>query len=180
VNERPIFLVVYMGSGKTAVGQALARGLAWDFEDIDARVQLREALSVREIFERFGEAGFREREWRALRELGPRPRCVVATGGGLYAQAAPRRWMEQHGRTVWLDCPAREVRRRIASSADRPLWDADDPVAWRARFERRRAAYALARFRVEASGADPQEVARRVAQALGQGAFPIDSGAKLG
>jgi len=73
-----------------------------------------------------------------------------------------RGFMRQRGVAVWLDVPLEEIRRRIGAAAGRPLWTPLDPVAQRAFFEKRRAAYALADLRVAASGDDPAEIASRV------------------
>ena len=66
---RAIFLVGFMGAGKTSVGRALGERLGWHFEDLDDRIRAREARSIPEIFEQSGEAGFRQSELAALREL---------------------------------------------------------------------------------------------------------------
>ena len=66
---RAVFLVGFMGAGKTSVGRALSRRLGWRFEDLDDRIQAREGRSVSEIFQQSGEAGFRQAERAALAEL---------------------------------------------------------------------------------------------------------------
>src|SRR5579864_2179824 len=97
-----IFLVGFMGAGKTSVGRLLADQLGWEFVDLDAVIEAREGLSVPQIFREHGERGFREREHVALRgvlaELNRNTAAVIALGGGAFVQpenfellAAPER-----------------------------------------------------------------------------------------
>jgi len=160
-DDRPIFLVGFMASGKTTVGAVLAARCGWSFHDTDHMVVERAGRSIAAIFRAQGEGRFREMEWEALRSLRGARRAVVATGGGLFLSVAPRAFMKREGTTVWLDVPLETARLRGGDEA-RPLWREDDPIALRAFFERRRAAYALADVRVEASTSTPNEVADRV------------------
>jgi shikimate kinase len=158
--DRPLFLVGFMGSGKTTVGRCLAAHLGWRFEDTDALVEAREERTVEAIFRESGEGRFREVEWAALQDLAAMPRMVVATGGGLFLGVVPRAFLKRHGVTVWLDAPLETIRERLRPAGPpRPLWGGDDPVAQRAFFEKRRAAYALADVRVDAAGGAPEQVA---------------------
>ena len=167
MSDRPVFLIGFMGSGKSTVGRELASALSWDFTDTDDRVEQHEGRSIERIFHDSGEAAFRRAEWEALQTLDGRPRCVVATGGGLFLAARRRRWLRERGATVWLDVPLEACRRRVAGGPARPLWDPDaDPLAFRALFERRRAAYALAGLRVSGSG-PAEEAVRGVLEGLG-------------
>lgn len=165
-----VFLVGFMASGKTTVGRLLAGELGCPFADTDDLVEQREGRPIHRIFAESGEGQFRRLEWEALQSLeGPDP-LVIATGGGLFLGYRQRRFMIEKGRTLWLDIPLDVACRRLEAeppgSRARPLLQRDDPVALRALFERRRAAYALAWRRVDASG-PPDLVAAEVALALG-------------
>jgi shikimate kinase len=162
--ERPgvIFLVGFMGSGKTTVGRALASLLGARFEDTDARVEAAAGKSIETIFRDDGEGRFRELEWEALRSLDGASDTVVATGGGLFLGTVQRAFMRRAGTSVWLDVPLEVARSRAGNGASRPLWLAQDPIAFRAFFERRRAAYALADLRVDAAAGSAEHVAARV------------------
>ncbi len=167
---RPVFLVGFMGSGKTAAGRALADLLGWDFVDTDELVVQREGRAIERIFEESGEGRFREAEWQALRSLSGLERAVVATGGGLFLGVPQRAFMKREGTTVWLDVPFDVARARVGAGRGRPLWTPDgDDVAFRAFFERRRAVYALADIRVDAAAGDPAGLARRIAERV----FPL-------
>ena len=164
-DERPVFLVGFMGSGKSAVGAAIAERWGWRCIDTDRVVERRAGLAIEEIFRQSGEGRFREMEWDALRELAGQRRVVVATGGGLFLAVHAREFMRREGTSVWLDAPLHIVRERIGIEG-RPLWRSEDPIALRAFFERRRATYALADLHVVAAGADLESLAERVAKTL--------------
>ncbi len=161
--RRPVFLVGFMASGKSSVGRALAGRLGAEFEDTDALVEAAAGTTIEAIFREEGEGRFREREWEALRSLGGRGALVAATGGGLFLGAMQRAFMKARGVTVWLDVPFEVAVARVGSGAGRPLWASADPIAFRAFFEKRRAAYALADVHVAAGVGDPDAIAERIA-----------------
>ncbi|MCX7895652.1 MAG: shikimate kinase [Thermoanaerobaculum sp.] len=118
-----LYLVGFMGCGKTTTGQALAQQLSWDFVDLDRRVEQRLALSVREIFATHGEATFRQEEHRQLLQVAQRERVVVATGGGTFTFDANRRLMKKTGLVIFLDVPWGEILRRLPDKwEERPLF----------------------------------------------------------
>ena len=172
MNPRPnldpprVFLVGFMGAGKSAAGRIVAAKLGWEFEDTDALVESAEGLSIEELFRRSGEGAFRELEWRALQQFESRRDVVVAAGGGLFLGTVQRAFLKQHGRTIWLDAPLACIRLRLGTGPGRPLWTGDDPVAQRAFFEKRRAAYALADARVDSGDGGPEVVAKRIFECL--------------
>jgi shikimate kinase len=155
-----------MGSGKSEVGRPLADVLGWKLEDTDERVAALEGLSIDRIFAESGEARFRQVEARVLDDLAGRSGVVVATGGGLFARAHPRALMRLTGVTVWLDVPLESIRERLGTGDDRPLWSRNEPIAMRALYEKRRAAYALADFRIDAATAGPAEIATSILETL--------------
>ncbi len=155
-----IYLVGFMGSGKSTVGRHLAHRLGWSFFDLDSEIERGEGLAIAEIFASKGEEEFRRIETEMLRqhvrwvERG-RP-SVLALGGGAFVQAANRELLEDKGISIWLDCPFSVVERRAGNDPRRPL--AADPVKFRALFDSRREAYAQADLRVEIESDDPERV----------------------
>ena len=123
----PVLLSGAMGSGKSSVGAIVAARLGWRFVDLDARIAEEQGASVREIFERRGEAWFRalERD-AALRTLGERSDQVIALGGGTVVDRATRRELLGRAFVVTLRAPADELARRLAEAHDRPLLAGQD------------------------------------------------------
>ena len=169
-GHRPVFLVGFMGAGKTSVGRSLGRRLGWSFEDLDDRIQGRAGCSVAEIFRDFGEAEFRRLENVALRELltelstGPR---VVALGGGAFAQPGTAALLEDAGaHIIFLDAPAEELFRRCQQEQRvRPLLQ--DAKQFRELYGQRRSSYLKASCRIDTSGKDVDGVAAEVACRIG-------------
>jgi shikimate kinase len=152
-----LWLVGFMGSGKSTVGKALAERLGWAFRDLDSEIEAAEGTTISRIFETRGEEEFRRLEREALRRCvreasGGKP-MVAALGGGAFAQAANRDLLLDHGVTIWLDCPFDIVRRRVALAAHRPL--ARDEVKFAELYETRAAAYAQADYRIPIDSDDP-------------------------
>jgi shikimate kinase len=172
LQVRGIFLVGFMGTGKSSVGRVLADRLGWEFIDLDEHIEAREGLSVPAIFRAHGEQGFREREHSALRalieersELGP---IVVALGGGAFVQPENLRLLSVAGRfSVFLDTPVEELWERCLAPGEpeRPL--RTDPLGFRALHEKRRGHYMLATVRVETAGKNVQQIAQEVIENLG-------------
>lgn len=161
--DAPIFLVGFMGAGKTAVARVLAGSLAREFADTDALVEAAAGCSIETIFRERGEGRFREMEWDVLRGVVERPGTVVATGGGLFLGTVQRDLIRRCGTSIWLDAPFDVVAMRLRDDASRPLWRSASALDRRAMFERRRAAYALADTTVDAGTGGVDDVARRVA-----------------
>ncbi|MCL5971195.1 MAG: shikimate kinase [Firmicutes bacterium] len=117
----PIVLMGMMGSGKTTVGRVLAHELGWGFEDLDAAIVRRTGLEIAEIFSRYGEEGFREREHRYLKEmlLSSTP-LVLALGGGTVVLPENRALLHETA-VVWLKGSLPLLYSRVADDAGRPL-----------------------------------------------------------
>jgi len=164
---RCVFLVGFMGSGKTVVGGVLAGLLGVRFVDLDTHICAEAGASVTELFERFGEAGFRAREAEALAEVAAGEAAVVATGGGAFCTEANREIVHGRGHaSVFLDVPWEVIVRRLAGeTADRPLFG-DEATAARL-YQTRLSAYRLAQVHVNLRGDEPpDQVARRIAAEL--------------
>ena len=146
-----VYLVGFMGSGKTSVGRALAKRLDWRFADVDELIEDREHSSVADIFAKHGEPYFRGIERAVLAEQVPTRHAVVATGGGTFVDPQNRAAIKADGATVWLDAPLERVIARIPQDGRRPL--ASDRVSLERLFHSRHASYEQAHLRLDAGRA---------------------------
>jgi shikimate kinase len=153
-----LYLVGFMGAGKSSVARALGHRLGWRAEDIDERIEARERRTVAAIFAQQGEPQFRQFERQILSELLPQRNIVVATGGGTFVEADNRALMLADGAVAWLDVPLLELLDRVPADGRRPL--AADRAQMEQLFFRRQLAYAQAHVRVAASPPVPAVVER--------------------
>jgi shikimate kinase len=164
-----VFLVGFMGAGKSSVGRALSFRLGWTFEDLDERIQAREGRSIEQIFQQSGEPEFRRVEHAALRELlaelSSSPR-VVALGGGTFVQAHNAALLKEVGvPSIFLDAPVEELFRRCAAEkSERPR--RRDAEEFRRLYDARKPHYMQASWRIETSGKDIEAVAAEIAGIL--------------
>ncbi|HEY6328356.1 MAG TPA: shikimate kinase [Blastocatellia bacterium] len=170
-SERPIFLVGFMGAGKTTVGRVLAKRLKRRFIDLDDMIEQIAGAAVQEIFRIRGEEAFRAIERDAIELLTSAINVIVALGGGAYVAAANRDSLRSIGTTVWIDCPLEMCLSRISSDTSRPLLGSAGEME--KLLSRRRAAYAEADIRIQTGNRGPGTVARAIIQAL-QEAMPPD------
>jgi shikimate kinase len=149
IAERSILLVGMMGSGKSTVGRRLAARLGLPFYDADEEIEKAADLSISEIFQRYGEAHFRDGERRVITRLIDGPRCVIATGGGAFAEADTRAEILARGLAIWLDVPIPVLVERVSRRNHRPLLHGRNPAEVIADLMDKRApAYAEAHLRV--------------------------------
>lgn len=119
---KPIFLIGYMGSGKSTVGKKLASKLKYNFIDVDATIEDLTSKTVAEIFKDEGEGAFRQLEHSILLSLSARTNTVIATGGGAPCFYDNIDLMNTHGITVYLKMHPKSLAERIiASKTERPL-----------------------------------------------------------
>ncbi len=147
--KRTVVLVGMMGSGKTAIGRALAAALEVPFVDSDAAIEEAAAATIAEIFERDGERFFRERETEGLRRLLSGPPGVVSTGGGAFLSQANRAAIADMGIAVWLDADLDILWERVRHKDTRPLLRTPDPKATLAGiYHERTPVYSLAGLKI--------------------------------
>jgi len=166
MGEHPgtVFLVGFMGAGKTTVGRILARLLGWDFVDLDEIIVTAEGRGIPAIFAQEGEAYFRRLERGVLASLRGRTRLVVACGGGTYANDESRLLIDRMGRAVWVQVPLHQALARCPPGDERPLLK--DEFQAEALYRRRLPAYRAAGLHVDADGLTAEEVAERIAGML--------------
>jgi shikimate kinase/3-dehydroquinate synthase len=159
----------FMGTGKTAVGELVARRLSRPFVDMDAEIEQKAQKPIARIFAEDGEQAFRAMERDLCRALSAQDELVIATGGGALVDPASREAMTAAGNVVCLQCAPAEILRRLTEKgeadgiADRPLLHVDDPAASiEALLEARNEAYAAVPWQIDTTGLTTEQVAAEV------------------
>jgi shikimate kinase len=127
MSHRNIILVGPMGSGKSTIGNIIARRLNREFQDSDHHIELRTGVDIARIFDIEGEQGFRDRETSALQELLSENNRVIATGGGSVVRSENQQMLKQQGYVVFLDTSLNQQMQRLRRDKKRPLLQTDDP-----------------------------------------------------
>lgn len=160
-RRKLVYLLGFMGSGKSTVGELLAREAAWPFIDLDTTIEAGQGITIREIFERDGEPFFRQIERAALTEASKTEPAVIALGGGTWVQQPNIDFIRSTGgATVWLDCSLEELRRRCEGIGNRPLFRT--PESFARLYMQRVPYYQLADFRVATGGSEPAAIVERI------------------
>jgi shikimate kinase len=149
VRTDKLYLVGFMGAGKTTVARGLGRRIGWRVEDVDDRIEARERRTVADIFATDGEPRFRQIEREILAELMPLRHTIVATGGGTFVEPLNRSAMLADGAVAWLDVAFDRLVGRLPADGRRPL--AADRAQLEQLYERRQAIYSQAHVRVDAA-----------------------------
>jgi shikimate kinase len=181
VPGNSVFLVGFMGAGKSSIGRALGQRLNWIFEDLDDRIETCEGRTVAEIFRSSGEPGFRQAEHaalqQALRELDGGGARIVALGGGAFAQKENAALLKASGvPTVFLVAPVEELWRRCCTQAselavERPLLRSLEQ--FQELYETRRKDYMKASVKVQTGNRSVDAIVDEIAETLGLKAIAL-------
>jgi shikimate kinase len=164
---QPITLVGLMGAGKTTIGRRLAARLHLPFVDADAEIETASGLTVAEIFERFGEAHFRDGERRVIARLIDGNPKVIATGGGAFIQPDTRALILARTIAIWLDADVATLVERVRRRGTRPLLTGKDPgEVLRALAAARNPIYAEAPVRIGSRAGPHSETVDAIVAAL--------------
>ncbi|AJR24840.1 MULTISPECIES: shikimate kinase [Sphingobium] len=155
----PIVLVGMMGVGKSTVGRRLAARLGVGFVDADEEIEKAAGMTITEMFERYGEAYFRDGERRVIARLMDGEPKVIATGGGAFMQEETRALILEHALAIWLNADIDTLVDRVSRREGRPLLKGKDPrVVLTELAAIRNPVYALCPIHVK-SAAAPHDVA---------------------
>ena len=158
-----IYLVGFMGAGKTSVGRRLAKKLGWKFIDLDEEIERSEKRQVSDVFREHGEAYFREVERNCLRRLSTAPfatKSIIALGGGTFLEPENRAIAEQTGLTVWLKVSFATIAARVKIDGTRPNFSSKDRA--QSLYQSREPYYALAKVHVLADDGTPERIADEI------------------
>jgi shikimate kinase len=156
-----------MGTGKTAVGRALAKRLGRSFIDTDRLVEQQEGCPISDIFSRHGEEYFRDLEAGVIRAAVNRPPAVIATGGGALLREENRAVLKQGGLLIWLQADVETMVTRTKGRSNRPLLNVQDRKAQLAALLKARTPiYAKADLSVETSGQHVEEVTQMILNSI--------------
>ena len=125
--NKTVALVGMMGAGKSSIGRRLAARLSTPFRDADSEIETAAGCSVSEIFERYGEAAFRDGERRVIARLLGEPPHVLATGGGAFMDPETRARLKEKAVSVWIKAPVALLLQRVQRRDTRPLLRNGDP-----------------------------------------------------
>ncbi len=167
---RHIFLIGFMGCGKSTIGKLLAHELGWQFVDLDEEIIRQEGMSIEQIFDRHGEPYFRSVEVKLLRQLLERDNTVIALGGGTPTQENAWPILSQ-GLVIYLRCHPDELFRRLRDATNRPMLNrvptAERPLFIRTLLSIREPFYRRATLTVDSFAQHtPQETAAIISQLI--------------
>jgi len=164
---RTLVVVGLMGAGKTNIGRRLAQRLALAFTDADSEIEAAAGETIEEIFERRGEAVFREGERKVIARLLANPVHVLATGGGAFMDPETRALIRERGISIWLRADLDLLHQRVLRRNNRPLLKEGNPREILARLiDQRYPVYALADITVDTVDGPPEATMERVMGAL--------------
>src|SRR5438034_1222179 len=159
---RNVVLIGFMGTGKSEVGQSLARRLGWTFIDTDRRIEARQRATVAQIFARHGEEYFRTVEASVVAEAAARRDAVIATGGGVVLRPENMMDLRRHGWIVSLTAPVDVLVKRLGEAKSRPLLRGDVRESVVRLLDQRRPLYRDADLLVDVSDATPERVVEAI------------------
>ena len=156
-----------MGAGKTCIGRRLAAALGLEFIDADAEIEAAAGCSIEDIFERHGEAAFRDGERRVIARLLDQPAHVLATGGGSFMDPDTRALIKRRGISLWLRADLPLLVKRTARRNNRPLLKRGDPREILDRLMKERyPIYAEADITVDSQDGPPELTVQRAHEAV--------------
>lgn len=126
-RNKLIYLIGFMGCGKSTIGKALAEALNYSFIDMDDYIESKTCTTIKQIFKEQGESGFRSIETNCLKDLTSKSDVVVSCGGGVPLSEINRTLLKESGTIIWLDADGDEIVRRVTQNDNRPLVNDKSP-----------------------------------------------------
>lgn len=146
---KKVYLIGFMGCGKSAIGKRLSFASKIPFYDMDSEIVKKTGMTIPQIFEQYGEEKFREMETEFLQTFRDEF-CIIATGGGVAIRGINLKIMKESGLVFYLNAPFRDIWRRIATDKNRPIVQRSTRADLEELYERRKPFYLkAAHFKVE-------------------------------
>lgn len=165
---KKVYLVGYMGCGKSAIGKRLSFATKMPFYDMDNEIVKMTGLTIPQIFEMYGEEYFREMETSFLRSFRDES-CIIATGGGVAARRVNREIMRETGLVFFLNAPFRDIWRRISTDRNRPIVQRSTRSDLEKLFNERKPFYLQsAHFKVETENRSLRDIVDYIAFQIGR------------
>jgi shikimate kinase len=165
--DRPLVLIGLMGVGKTTIGRRLAAHLGIEFVDADHEIETAAGMTISEIFEKYGEAHFRDGERRVIARLVDGQAKIIATGGGAFMNDMTRELILEKTIAVWIDANIDILAERVARRDTRPLIKGKDPATvLRELAALRNPVYALAPIHVRSESAPSEKTVEAILSKL--------------
>ncbi len=164
-----IFLIGFMGAGKSTIARTLHRRLGYPVVEMDERIVKEQGMSINDIFTAYGEDAFRDMESQLILTLGKEEPSIVSCGGGIVLRDCNTAYMKQSGRVVYLTATPETVFARVRTSTNRPVLNGHMNVEYIAQLmEKRRARYeAAADIAVATDGRTQEEICEEILHDLG-------------
>jgi shikimate kinase len=165
-----IYLVGFMGTGKSSVGCMLAKRKKWGFVDLDELIELQQQRRIVDIFAKDGEAYFRKIEKKVLKQAATQDKFVVACGGGIVLDQQNIKLMKKTGTIVCLSATCETILKRVSSSTHRPILNVAKPRERIEHLLKMRAPYYMqADKTIDTSRYSVKEVVGKIIAAIGSG-----------
>lgn len=162
-----IYLLGFMGTGKTLVGKLLSQRIGWAFLDLDDLIEAKEGLKIVEIFAQKGEPYFRNLETQVLKEVSSQDKLVVACGGGIVLKEENLSLINNSGVGFCLEAKPQIIYERTKNFSHRPLLNVENPQAKiKALLKERAPFYAKVRYHIDTSHLTAQEVVDKILKIL--------------
>ena len=163
-----IFLIGFMGAGKSTIAKALCKELQMQLVEMDARIVEEQGMSINDIFAQYGEDHFRDIESQLILTLGEEGNTIVSCGGGVVVRPQNIEFMKKSGKVVFLSATPETIYERVKNSTDRPILNGHMNVEYIAELMgKRRALYeAAADIRIDTDGKSRSVICKEIIESL--------------
>lgn len=163
-----IFLIGFMGAGKSTIAKALCKELNMQLVEMDARIVEEQKMSINDIFAQYGEDYFRDVESQLILTLGEEGNTIVSCGGGVVVRPQNTDYMKKSGKVVFLSATPETIYERVKNSTDRPILNGHMNVEYIAELmEKRRALYeAAADIKIDTDGKNRSAICKEIMDRL--------------